>query len=138
MNTFLPYASFSLSAACLDRARLGKQRIEVVQILKALREGGAWARHPAVLMWDGCERALAAYGMACCSEWIDRGYRDTCLEQLSVVGGELVLPRWFGDYRLHQSHRSNLMRKNPEHYAQFKWGVGPELPYFWPTKEGYT
>ncbi len=36
MITFLPYPNFFDSAACLDRARLGKQRIEAYQILKDL------------------------------------------------------------------------------------------------------
>lgn len=36
MQTFLPYKSFEQSAACLDNKRLGKQRVEVLQILKAL------------------------------------------------------------------------------------------------------
>jgi len=36
MQTFLPYASFAKSAACLDNRRLGKQRVEAMQILKIL------------------------------------------------------------------------------------------------------
>ena len=34
MQTFLPYPDFARSAAVLDRQRLGKQRVEVLQILK--------------------------------------------------------------------------------------------------------
>ena len=37
MQTFLPFADFSKSAACLDDKRLGKQRVECLQILKALQ-----------------------------------------------------------------------------------------------------
>ncbi len=33
MQTFLPYDSYADSAAVLDRARLGKQRVEAKQIL---------------------------------------------------------------------------------------------------------
>ncbi len=36
MQTFLPYADFERSAAVLDRQRLGKQRVETLQIFQAL------------------------------------------------------------------------------------------------------
>lgn len=37
MQTFLPYSNFSASARVLDDKRLGKQRVECLQILKALQ-----------------------------------------------------------------------------------------------------
>ena len=47
MQTFLPYPDFSESAAHLDRKRLGKQRAETVQVLRALTVPGyGWRRHP--------------------------------------------------------------------------------------------
>ena len=33
MQTFLPYADFAQSAKVLDMKRLGKQRVEVLQLL---------------------------------------------------------------------------------------------------------
>jgi Pyrimidine dimer DNA glycosylase len=36
MQTFLPFPSFEESARVLDNKRLGKQRVETMQILKAL------------------------------------------------------------------------------------------------------
>lgn len=39
MQTFLPYPDFAQSAACLDNKRLGKQRVECLQILRALSKG---------------------------------------------------------------------------------------------------
>lgn len=36
MQTFLPYPSFHKSANCLDNRRLGKQRVECLQILNTL------------------------------------------------------------------------------------------------------
>lgn len=39
MQTFLPYVSFSRSAATLDIGRLGKERVEVLQMLKAIKQG---------------------------------------------------------------------------------------------------
>lgn len=36
MQTFLPYEDFNQSTAVLDRQRLGKQRVEALQLLKAI------------------------------------------------------------------------------------------------------
>ena len=54
MQTFLPYPDFAESARCLDRQRLGKQRVETAQILRCIVENrtGGWANHPAVRMWS--------------------------------------------------------------------------------------
>lgn len=54
MQTFLPYADFARSAQVLDRARLGKQRVETKQIMLALTtEYYGWKYHPVTLMWSG-------------------------------------------------------------------------------------
>lgn len=136
MQTFLPYSNFARSAAVLDRQRLGKQRVEAKQILTALTEGGGWANHPAVRMWRGFEPALAEYGWWICSEWIGRGYRDSLLDWFDVRRDWVpALPLWLGDEAFHASHRSNLLRKLPEHYGQFGWSEPPDLPYVWPTNE---
>lgn len=67
MQTFLPYADFAASAAVLDKPRLGKQRVEALQVLRALTYPTyGWKRHPAVRMWAGFERGVAAYGLAVC------------------------------------------------------------------------
>lgn len=133
MQTFLPYPSFEASARCLDRQRLGKQRLEVVQILGALTKGGGWARHPAVRMWAGCEDLLCLYGLEICAEWLRRGYRDTLADRMTPPRGTWRSPSWLGDDKFHASHRSNLLRKNPDHYGQFKWREKPDLPYVWPA-----
>lgn len=132
MQTFLPYPDFALSAACLDRQRLGKQRVEALQLLK-----GSWPHHPASRMWRGYRHALAAYGLAVCVEWLRRGYRDTCkgkIEALSPSGAEgpLVLPPWVGDPAFHRAHQSNLVRKKPDHYAPLFPDVPDDLEYIWP------
>lgn len=64
MQTFLPYADFSGSAAALDPRRLGKQRVEAIQVLRGLTVPGyGWRHHPAVRMWAGYEEALVRYGL---------------------------------------------------------------------------
>lgn len=139
MQTFLPYPDFARSAATLDRARLGKQRVEVWQLLRALTDPTprGWARHPAALMWRGHTSMLALYGIAVCAQWIARGYRDTMTEKIVpyTLMGHMQPPSWLGDPAFHASHRSNLLRKDPTHYAQFGWTEPPDLPYVWPVKE---
>ena len=62
MQTFLPYDDFVLSLDCLDYRRLGKQRVEAMQLLNAMkREKGGWINHPATKMWRGYEKALTEY-----------------------------------------------------------------------------
>jgi hypothetical protein len=137
MQTFLPYSSFSDSASVLDYRRLGKQRVETLQILKSLLDPGyGWKNHPAVKMWVGFESALSAYGVEVCKAWLALGYKDTCLEKISSLVEPSLdnMPTWIGDQRLHDSHKSNLLRKMPEHYYQFFGEVNPDIPYFWPAQ----
>ena len=54
MQTFLPFKSFQKTAKCLDYRRLGKQRVETMQILKALsQENYGWKNHPATKNVEG-------------------------------------------------------------------------------------
>lgn len=150
MQTFLPYPDFEATAAVLDDRRLGKQRVEALQILRALtREVYGWKRHPAVLMWAGYEEALGVYGREMCKEWVRRGRPDTVAAtiaadldaaglslrvdqaQLAAIQG---LPPWLGDERLHSSHRSALVRKDPDRYRPLFPEADPDLPYFWPRR----
>lgn len=148
MQTFLPYPNFIDSARCLDYRRLGKQRVECKQILQALGVpvGGplrdkpsSWRSHPATRMWEGHEYSLSIYGIAVCREWRDRGYKDTLWPQFMDAanytlrhGYETAAPEWIGCDEFHSSHRSNLLRKLPEHYSQFGWSEPDDLPYVWP------
>ena len=133
MQTFLPYSCFTKSAKCLDYRRLGKQRVEARQILKAIDNGGAWANHPAVKMWNGYESALAAYSNEMILEWISRGYKNTM--QIVGVSDSVVYPPWFGDEKFHASHRSNLLRKDFGYYSRFSWSEPVDLEYVWPSKD---
>lgn len=143
MQTFLPYLSFSHSAAVLDWRRLGKQRLEVVQILRALAgETKGYRNHPATLMWEGHARCLVAYGLAICHEWILRGYRDSQTEVICHLGTKFPLgyeadrPSWLGNSRFHRAHKSNLVRKDPDFYGRIWPGMPDDLPYIWPVRKG--
>src|SRR4029450_2243860 len=48
LQTFLPYPDFAASAQALDQRRLGKQRVEALQVLRGLTTpGNGWGHHPA-------------------------------------------------------------------------------------------
>jgi hypothetical protein len=140
MQTFLPLPDFEQSARVLDRQRLGKQRVEAWMLHDMLTEPESrwrsWLRHPVVPMWRGYEDALCLYFWTMVTEWRRRGYRNTIA--LPVPEEPVALPPWFGDERLHASHRSNLLRKNPEWYGQFGWTEPPDLPYWWPGRDSLT
>jgi hypothetical protein len=101
-----------------------------------------WRTHPAVLMWKGFERALLAYQDAVCREWAGRGFNDTCamktasLLHTSGLPDSLVLPGWLGDPAIHRSHRSNLVRKDPERYGPLFPDAAAEEAYVWPGASG--
>ena len=144
MQTFLPYPGFAESAAALDDRRLGKQRVETFQILRALVwPAYGWKNHPAVAMWRGFVPALVSYGVAVCDEWTARGRADATRGQLLEFSGgrEEIwedlrdsgrLPPWIGRDEVHRSHQSSLLRKDPEHYREHFPDVPDDLPYCWP------
>jgi hypothetical protein len=135
MQTFLPYPDFSRSVACLDYRRLGKQRVECLQILRALEDSTyGWQNHPAVRMWRGFSGSLAEYAQTVCREWISRGYKDTCLEKLTRYASKTIInPEWLGDRAFHSSHRAALLAKDPLYYERFGWKEKPKIDYRWPT-----
>jgi hypothetical protein len=145
MQTFLPYADFAASNHVLDDRRLGKQRVETYQILRALTfPRYAWKNHPAVRMWRGFVPALVTYGLASCDTWSGRGFPDRVRESLlTFTGGREPdfgclrrtgqLPPWFGRALLHESHQSALVRKDPLHYRPYFPDVPDDLPYLWPS-----
>ncbi len=142
MQTFLPHPGFVQSAHALDDRRLGKQRVETFQILRALVwPTYGWKRHPAVTMWRGFTPAVVAYGIATCRVWAARGHADALEEQLLAYSGgvshtfaelnaEGRLPPWLGDDRVHESHRRSLANKAPDLYPP-DWAG--EAGYVWPT-----
>ena len=153
MQTFLPYPDFTGSALALDVKRLGKQRVETLQVLRGLTlPGYGWRHHPAVKMWHGYEEALVRYGLDMCAVWTSTGRSDTCAttlqtDLLAATGLDVVrtadelaaagdLPPWLGDEAVHVSHRSALLRKDPAHYRPlFGEEIPDDLPYVWPASD---
>lgn len=149
MQTFLPYADFAASARALDPRRLGKQRVECLQVVRGLTVADyGWRHHPAVTMWRGHLEALGRYALTCCEVWTATGRADTCASTLRVdlagagveemrTQDELAeagaLPTWLGDEDFHRSHRSALLRKDPTFYRPLFGDEPDDLPYVWPA-----
>jgi hypothetical protein len=135
--TFLPYKDFEQSLRSLDDRRLGKQRIEALQMYKALRNPDAkgWKNHPAALMWKGHEDHLAMYYNKSLDVWKSRG-KNNNMEYIEVANTAQEEPWWLGWSALHRSHMAALLRKEPQHYEkEFDALVGPyrHYGYIWPT-----
>ena len=141
MQTFLPYPNFRKSAEVLDYRRLGKQRVEAMQILNILEgrtKSKSWKNHPATKMWMHYTDALKEYANACIEEWIKRGYKNTM--KLYEVPAIINYPWWLGDPNFHRAMRSRLIEKDEDFYL-------PLFPddknfnsgrYFWPDIDSKT
>ena len=148
MQTFLPYSGFADSAEVLDVPRLGKQRVEALQILRALQlPDYGWKNHPAVLMWRGRVPALVSYGLSCVTTWRTLGHADSTAGQIAEfapqvgsltqrqLGRQGLLPSWLGDERLHQSHRSRLIAKDAGYYRSLFPDTPEDVDYYWPPPD---
>ncbi|WP_427018214.1 MSMEG_6728 family protein [Pseudarthrobacter sp. P1] len=142
MQTYLPYSDFQQSAAALDTARLGKQRVEALQALRALVIPGYGRQsHPAIRMWMGYVPALTMYGLAMADEWIARGNPDNTRDSIKEFAPQaahpayvdkIPMPPWLGDHDFHLSHRSKLLQKDPHFYAEAFAGTPTDLELLWP------
>lgn len=130
MQTFLPLPSFEESLKALDYRRLGKQRVEAMQIVNTLTgiSTRGWINHPAVKMWRYHVPALQHYHNLAIQEWIRRGYRNT-MKLYELDPQTIQYPPWFGDFEFHISHQANLYHKSPADYPQWEMDF---IEYKWP------
>lgn len=140
MQTFMPCNDFRKSLESLDNKRLGKQRVEAMQIFNVLNNPAkkGWRNHPAVKMWIGYEDALKLYQDTAIRVWVERGFRNT-MHFLSNNDSP-KMPWWMGKEDFHKSMRSRLIVKDREFYIQkfpndegFNGGK-----YMWPVNETQT
>jgi hypothetical protein len=141
MQVFLPYADFEQSAKSLDMKRLGKQRVECLQLLNSITKINngepirGWKNHPCRKLWHDYSNALVVYGQVICNEWKSRGYKDTCYEKISKFYNHskpLKYPPFIGSEEFHRSHRSMLIQKNSDFYRPKFPGTPDNLEYIWP------
>ena len=109
MQTFLPYQNFHLCAEVLDRQRLGKQRVEALQILRTLKQGEwtCWSCHMQVTHFNEhktghhcyyCEAPLkrtAWYHHPAVQMW--KGYEVALMEYLHAMCHEWTAKRGYED-----------------------------------------
>ncbi len=131
MQTFMPYASFEVTASLLDDVRLRKQIMETSQILDALTLGSGYVHHPMTLAWRGHMDGLRMYGKAILDEYRRRG-------GTKYIGYDAVfkasdpqasMPVWFGNKDFHAGHRGHLFRKDPVKYECFALDAASPLLY---------
>ena len=148
MQTFVPFADSAASAQVLDNKRLNKQLLEGRQIYGILAENkrtGGWVNHPAVKMWRNYDTGLYAYLADIYRECVARGIKaDKNWDAIEDMhehnwhrGDNVVMPPWWNDERVHESHRNNLYVKDPDYYAAFvtaqRVTCCDKCNYFWPT-----
>lgn len=149
---FVPCLTFEESVACLDDRRLYKQALEALQLLGVIldlpkadgspRKG--WRNHPAALQWKPWPGALRRYAETAIDECRRRGMNVAGLERLLEkipVQRSRKMPNWWGDERVHSSHRARLLQKDFEHYSRFNWPEANdpnlfEQSYWWAIPEG--
>ena len=101
MQTFLPYSSFEKTAQVLDYRRLGKQRVEGMQIINAIEnpKPQGWKNHPIVIMWTPYVTSLKHYTNVMIREWISQGYNNNMklYEVDELINDDVVdFPDWLG------------------------------------------
>lgn len=161
MNTFLPHPEFAEAVWVLDNKRLGKQRVECIQLLLALwyperkhytalwetlgyatcdpsrTKPPAYLNHPCTRMWAGYEVALLRYLGACLREWEQRGFENLRCDQFWGIVIEPLrgcrMPGWLGG-PIHANHRGLLLGKDPVWYGQWGWAEKPVEKAWWPEK----
>lgn len=137
MQTFLPYADIYKSLDCLDKRRLGKQRVEADQILRILlgeQKGKGWINHPCVRMWRGYEQLLCIYRNTSLVVFAEHGGNNIKLQKRDI-NFPIKYPDWWGNEEFHRSHRQALLFKNFEHYSQY---FDEEVPYDIMLKDIYN
>jgi hypothetical protein len=96
-------------------------------------------------MWRCYDMGLYAYLVAIYKECVARGIKaDKNWDAIQKMhesnwdrGDNVVMPTWWGDERVHESHRNNLYVKDPEYYAEFSSArrvtCCDKCNYLWPT-----
>lgn len=133
MQTFIPYPDFKKSFEVLDKKRVSKQIIETSQLLDAIfnlptktgKVRSGFLNHPALIMWKNNPGTLLQYFETGIIECESRGILTKhCRERLQVYKDIPVenynLPIWFGDEKIHASHRFRLLKKGFEEKLKYE------------------
>ena len=147
MQVFVPFQDTRQIAECLDNKRLNKQLLEGRQLLNINASGktkGPWVNHPAAKMARGYEGWFYDYLKAMKRECNKRGIETinnwnaiNDIRKNANVWNWEGDPLWWGDQRVHDSHKANLYRKDPIHYFDFRETINnpccSRCLYYWPV-----
>lgn len=143
MMIWLPFENFEECARSMDSRTLTIQRFDAWRLLHMLQHGvpAGMGQNATLRMWRDYPTWVAAYGMAICLEWEKTSDRPSELTQLfrdylDVIDVTEDYPRWLGDSMLHMSHRSNMIKLDPDRYMKLWPGVIEGMPLMWPKEEG--
>lgn len=116
MNSFITDDDPKICAKNLDNKRLGKQRLECVQMLNAMNNpyNKGWINHPCTKMWTNHQLSLKYYTNCMIDEWISRGFKNTMEKFIEY---DEKMPWWFYSKILQNSHKASLLRKNKSFYS---------------------
>ena len=163
MNIWLPYDNFYASAKCLSNVHLDELINSIVLTLKAQRKVNLkenqmhWMQNPTVKLWKCSTVALMFYGIIATDQRMDRGFESPMADSflygyephiyayasslvvrkptMIALQKECGLPNWFGQNKLHASHRAALLALDIAHYSKFGWPEKPALNIYYPKKE---
>lgn len=155
MQTFFITNDNSYTAKLLDYRRLGKQRVEAIQLLDVLlRKAGllndgkkGWSEHVAVYNWYSEEGnwlpSLIDYTQAMIDTWIARGYKNTInLDKYrDYVKNNPTLfrydnPPWMQkEAEVLISHRARLLQKDTPYYMEVFLNNNIPIPENWESME---
>lgn len=126
MQVFIPYPDPFLTAQCLDRKRLQKQRLEAYTIIKAIvYKTGGWASHPVVKMYSDHIGWLQCY-LSCLRLYLE-GFLDEArywADNANKIRPPFITPD------LCDQHKRRLYTKAPDLYPQFaEYGESDENWY---------
>lgn len=142
MQIFVPYPNVVRSIMVLDDKRLRNQRNEALVQLKSLLgeyASGGWINHPSTQAYKHSLLFLSYYGALCALVCQCRGIKSKHGDpspfmeraaKLEEDGHKFKTPAWWGDTRIHDSHKANLVRKDI-YYRDLWPDVVPTNVYVW-------
>lgn len=137
MQIFLPYPDFKQSVECLNNIHLNSQKWNCQVMAKTFTRNDRWASHPTFLAWKPYYESFKYYHDLVVDEWLKRGFRTIAVKYETPKPDKRFLPWFIGEEMFHQSHRSNLLRKDPTYASRFGWRDPDDLPYLWPNNNTY-
>jgi hypothetical protein len=161
VNTFITSNSLEECAKNLDYRRLGKQRVECLEIINSIENPTkGWKNHPVSIMWKDHVDALKLYCNYMINEWIVRKFSNNMVyyffgEEIFDVNCiffdiktkkyekvpknskyTIFFPKWFKWKEFQLSHQASLLRKDYNFYIK-KFELNEDFlnsGYIWPGK----